>query len=168
MDDFTRRIVAEAIAQDDFVRRDFDCWQSQRQQQQREQQELKRRQAAHAAEQRAVRAWLTQTAGDEVKTTDFYTWARAIARVEAIKLDNDLVDDLEKFNDALQQRFNRRKEYFEKQDASLQVQIDELKSDIASLRAEVADLREIIGDENNNTRSNVLPLLTLEGRRDVA
>jgi hypothetical protein len=127
------------------------------------------------------------TRGDEVRTTDFYTerneagyrgnenddawneWARSIAREQAIKLDNDLVDDLEKFNDALQERFDRRKEYFEKQDANLQVQIDELRSDIANMRAEIADLREIIGvDENNDTRSNVLPLLTLRGRRDEA
>jgi hypothetical protein len=122
MDDFTRRIVADAIAQDDFVRRDFECWWSKRQRQQREQLEQERRQAAHAAEQRAVRAWLMQTVGDEVRTTDFYTernegrntgnenddawneWARSIARVEAIKLDNDLIDDLDRHHDAIEKR----------------------------------------------------------------
>jgi hypothetical protein len=68
--DETPRILAEVFAQGDLVKRDFDCWQAKRQRQQEQQQEREQRQAAHAAEQRTVREWLS--AGDEVRTTDFY------------------------------------------------------------------------------------------------
>src|SRR5262249_42257358 len=133
--------------------------------------------------------WLSRS--DEVKT-DFYSeldeggstgndpawnrWAEAIAHRIAAKLDielnNDLIDQLEQYDAALQQRFDRRKEYFEKQDASvqtnLQTQIDDLVNDVADLRAEIADLRDIIGADDKE-RSAVIPMLTFKGGgRDAA
>jgi hypothetical protein len=141
MDDITRRIVADAIAQDEFIRRDFDCWEAKR----RQQQELERRQAAHDAEQFLVRQWLARTAQvattDEASSRAWTEWARDIARIEAIKLDNDLVDDLEKFSDALGARI---KAHFE----NLQARIDELEA-------------RIEGSDNNK----VVPLIPLRGGR---
>jgi hypothetical protein len=149
MDDFTRQIVADAIAQDDFVRRDFECWQFKRQRQQREQQELEQRQAAYAAEQRAVRAWLS----DEVRTTDFYKerneagntgnenddawneWARQIAETEATKASNQLIDDLDRFHDRMQ------------------AQIAELKAKIADLEVRLAGLGDLRREANGSNAS---------------
>src|SRR5262249_5436695 len=122
MDDFIRR----AIMEDEIGKRDFDIWQADRQRQRQQQQEREQRQAAHARERRIVRQWLSRS--DEVKT-DFYSeldeggstgndpawnrWAEAIAHRIAAKLDielnNDLIDQLEQYDAALQQRFDRRK-----------------------------------------------------------
>jgi hypothetical protein len=192
MDD-TRRMLAEVFAQDDLVRRDFACWEAKRQQQQREQQEREQRQAVHATEQRTVREWLTRTAGDDMRTTDFLdernaagkngspqpqqfmndreqahwdAWCKAIARAEADKIvtevNNQIVDDLDKFNDALRERFDRRKAHFEQRDADLQSWIDELESRLADLEARVADL------EGSGEQQKVVPLLTFKGGRDAA
>jgi hypothetical protein len=182
MDDFVRRAIMEA----DAGQRDFDCWEANQRQKQYQQQERARQQAAHAAEQRNVRAWLTQSRG-EVQTTDFLDarhdegtgndaawneWAKSIAHEEALAeattVNNQIVDDLEKFNDELQKRFDRRKKYFEKQDAGLQAQIDALEQRVAMLEAELEELRSEIG--GNATRSTVLPLLTFKGKggRDAA
>jgi hypothetical protein len=112
MDDIVRRAIMEY----DTDKREFECWQYQRQRQQQEQQEREQRQEQHRREQRNVRTWLMQSAGGEVRTTDFYTerndagntgtgndeawnrWARSIAREEAIKegtiVNDQIVGDL--------------------------------------------------------------------------
>jgi hypothetical protein len=183
MDD-TRRMLAEVFAQDDLVKRDFDCWEAKRQRQQQLQQERAQRQAAHVDEQRRVRAWLTQKSADGVNRTDFYAerdeggnsgtgndeawtkWAQAIARAEADKIvtdvNNQIVDDLDRFHAALQERFDRRKAHFEQRDADLQSRIDELETRLADLEARVADL------EGSGDTQKVVPLLTFKGGRDAA
>jgi hypothetical protein len=130
MDDIIKHVIME----DEIARRDFECWEAQRQ----EQQEREQRQAAHEAEQFAVRQWLAE----RTEERNWNEWARKIARIEAIKLDNDLVADLEKLIDA-----------FEKQ--------------IAHLRKEIVDLRAAIGTAGEKG-SNVVPMLSLKGGRDAA
>jgi hypothetical protein len=186
MDDIIRR----AIAQDEIAKRDFDDWQYQHRRRQQQRWEYEQRQAAHNVEQAVVRQWL-RTSSNDVRTTDFLDerndevgsntgtgndeawnrWAQGIARAEAVKaaaeMSNLLVEDLDKFNDALQERFDRRKAYFEKQDADLQAQIDALEERVAVLEAELGELRAEIG--GNATRSTVVPLLTFKskGGRDA-
>jgi hypothetical protein len=41
---------------------------------------------------------------DDASAREWDLWARKIARIEAVKLDNGLIDDLDKFHDELKQR----------------------------------------------------------------
>ena len=186
MDD-TRRMLAEVFAQDDLVKRDFACWEAKRHEQQRAQQEREQRQATHATEQRNVRAWLTRTAGDDVHTTDFlderntagneagntgtgndeawHAWATQIAREQAYKavteVNNQIVDDLDEFNAALNERFDRRRAHFEQRDNDLAARIDELERRLVELEQRVADLE-------GSGQQKIVPLLTFKGGRDAA
>src|SRR5204862_8336228 len=120
-------IIKRAIIEDEIARRAFECWQAQRQRQR----EREERQVAHAAEQRAVGEWLTRSnsgtgSGGEITENDaaWNEWCKAIARGEAVKaaveMNNLLVDELNKSDDALEARLNRRKDHFEKRDTDLQ------------------------------------------------
>ena len=168
MDDIVRR----AIAEDEIAKRDFDNWQYQRQRQQRERQEREQRQAAHAVEQRNVRAWLAQPIDDDrVVAVNSGTgndegwnrWAQAMEANEiATEVNNQIVDDLDKFHAELEARFERRRVHFEQRDTDLGSRIDELESRLAELEARVADL------EGSGEQQKVVPLLTFKGGRDAA
>jgi beta-galactosidase GanA len=162
-------IIERAIMEDEIARCDFDCWQVQRERQQ----DRDQRQAGHEAEQLIVRQWLAseqsqETTMDAETSRAWNEWCRDIARIEAIKLDNDLVDDLEKFSDALQARFDRRNAYFEKQDADLRTEIETLKTSVVELANEIRDLRAAGEGNGTDARGNVIPILTLKGGRDAA
>ena len=174
------------MAEDDIAQREFAQWEYQHQRRQQQRREREEREAAHTAEQRVVRQWLRAS----MHNTDFYNdsdnnmsdggntghdeawnlWARTIAREEAIKeataVNNQIVDDLEKYDKALQERFDRRKSHFEKRDDDIAARIDELEQRVATLEAEVDELRAEVG--GNAVRSVVTPLLTFKGKRDAA
>jgi hypothetical protein len=186
-DDITRRIVADAIAEADMVQRQYDIFQANFQRQQQQQQEREEREAAHAAEQRIVHQWLTQSAGDEVRT-DFYSerdrggnsgtgndeawdrWVRAHVNVlrqevsewindKYVPAFNELVAHGDKDIETINANFARRV----KADEDLKAAIDELRTEVAALRFEVDELRaEINGD--GKERTTVIPMLTFRGR----
>jgi hypothetical protein len=74
----------------------------------------------------------------------WHAWCKAIARAEAVKaaveMNDLLVDDLDKFHNALAERFDQRKAYFEKQNADLRAEFETLKTTVAELASEIRDL----------------------------
>jgi hypothetical protein len=151
MDENTRRMLAEVFAADDQARRDFDYWQSKRK-------KYPKNLGPGIVIQRLVDRPVP--VAPELDHDAWNAWAKTIAQEEAAKLANELVDDLEKYDDALQGRFERRKEFFLKQDADLAARIDALENRL-DLIEEQLDLLE----GNDNTKRVVsLPKLQLRGR----
>jgi archaellum component FlaC len=105
-----------------------------------------------------VREWVK---GNE-NADGWNEWARDIARVQAdraaTEVNNQIVDDLNGFQDALEARLK----HFEKRDADLQARIDEIKTRLDDLETRVSDL------EGSGDTQKVVPLLTFKGGRDAA
>jgi len=168
MDD-TRRMLAEVFAQDDLVKRDFGCWEAKRQQQQREQQECAQRQAAHVRYRYCrLHSRLYSFHPRSLwwaKPHRCHAWATQIAREQAYKaateVNNQIVDDLDEFNAALNERFDRRRAHFEQRDNDLAARIDELERRLVELEQRVADLE-------GSGQQKIVPLLTFKGGRDAA
>ena len=180
MDD-TRRMLAEVFAQDDLVRRDFACWEAKRQRQQQQQREREQRQAAHATEQRTVRAWLTRTADDDMRTTDFLDERNQAGNngqqsqpQAATMNDADSANWNSWFIEAFDLRMgrcleiigeetrNQTRQMLGKQAEAHGARIDQLEERLDLLEVRVADL------EGSGDTQKVVPLLTFKGGRDAA
>jgi hypothetical protein len=148
MDSAMHRLFEE----DDQARRDFACWEAERArclkaEQANEPAPEPRRQATMALEQQA-RDWARGHV--DVLRQEVLAW---LDKNVAIFNDNTAVAD--KDIETMNLNFDRCK-----------AEIDDLRAKVAALRFEVEELHAEIGSDN--ARSNVLPLLTLSGRRDVA
>jgi hypothetical protein len=162
MDDIVRRAIMEY----DTDKREFECCQYQRQRQQQEQQEREQRQEQHRREQRNVRIWLMQSAGGEVRTTDFYAerndagntgtgndsawnaWARDIASRECEALAQVIGNEVSKL--------------MSKQGDDISARLDDLEQCLLDLEARVADL------EGSGTNNKLAPVIPLRGGQSAA
>jgi len=178
-DEITRRMIADAIAHDDLVRRDFECWQAKRERQQQQQREREQRQAAHEAEQRAVREWLMRTADEETSEG-----AEPADELDVDELTNEWPEPTGNKYDDDWNRWARGHVNFARREMLAWVnalariigeetgtirreQEDNWRAEINKLKDEIAELRSLIGEDN--TRSNIVPMLSLKGgRRDAA
>jgi hypothetical protein len=190
-------IITRAIAEDEIGKRDFDRWQYQRQRQQQEQQEREQKQEQHRREQRNVRAWLAQSAGDEVRTTDFFderneagnnaaqqphpqqfmndqqqahwdAWCKAMARAEAVKAAVEMNDLIVDDLDKVHDELNAR---FDRRKAHFEQRDNDLVGRIAELETRLVELEARVADlEGSGEQQKVVPLLTFRGKggRDAA